>query len=100
MKRLGIVVTTVQDLDTVWQLVRAAHAKGVKVFVHLMGDGVQAIETSLYQPLCNAAEVTICRQSMDKLGFSPAINGQLKHWLTPPERIAELVVRCDRSMIF
>jgi 2,4-dienoyl-CoA reductase-like NADH-dependent reductase (Old Yellow Enzyme family) len=100
MKTLGILVTTLQDLDTVYQLVRAAHAKGVKVFVHLMGSGVQAIETSVYNNLCNAAEVTICRQSAHRLSLTSAKGDPLDRLMTPPDRIADLVERCDRSMIF
>lgn len=100
MKRLGLLITTPDDLDSVWQLARAARAKGVEIYIHLTGNGVNAAGTPLFQDLRNMATVTICRQSAEKQGLSADFIEHSGDLLTGPEHIAAMVQRCDRSMIF
>lgn len=96
MKRLGLLITSSNDLDSVWRLAHAARTKGVELHIHLTGDGVNAARTPVFQRLCTSATVTICRQSALQYGLPET----LADLWTGPDQITAMVSRCDRSMIF
>lgn len=100
MKRLGLLITSPDDLDSVLQLTRAARAKGVDLYIHLTGDGVNAAGTPHFQDLRNIATITICRQSAEQQGLPADFIEHLGDLLTGPEHITAMVQRCDRSIVF
>ena len=100
MKRLGIVIASPDDLPIIRQLVRAARAKGVVIDIHLTGNGILAADDPQFGGLCSTATVTICRKSATHKGLSAVMAKHYGDLMTDEDPIADIVDRCNRSMIF
>lgn len=99
MKTLGIVITTDRYPQYIDSMVRAAHAKGVTVHVHLTGVGVRLIQYLAFDALSELAQITICRRSADTEQLSVQLQMRYAQMLTAADEMLRLINECDRHLV-
>ena len=99
LKSLGIVIASDRYPQYVGPLVRAAHAKGVAVHVHLTGLGVRLIQSIALDALANVAQITICRSSADTQRVPVQLQMRYTQMLTRADEMVRLINECDRHVV-
>jgi len=99
MKTLGILITSEQFAKYAAPMVRAAHAKGVAVHIHLTGSGVLLTRSTDFDTLAQLAQITICRESAVFHQLKDQLRVDLGKLLARPDQMSRLMERCDRHVV-
>lgn len=99
MKTLGIVIASDRYPQYIGPMVRAAHAKGIAVHVHLTGIGVRLIQSIEIDALADVAQITICRSSADTQQIPALLQMRYSQMLTRSDGMVRLINDCDRHVV-
>jgi hypothetical protein len=100
-RKLGILVATVQHMASVGQLAQSARAKGVSVWVCLIGPAIGGFSQEAFEQLAVLSRITICRDAQDGASIPedllPVVDPGM---LISSQRMLEQLARCDRWVVF
>ena len=99
-KRLGIYVTSDQEMENLLQLCRAATKKGVKVAVFLTHIGTRLSEHPRFEELEKLADVALCKVGFEANGLTGPPEGFANASLSSQSWHAEMIYDCDRYLTF
>ena len=99
MKTLGILITSDRYPQYIGPMVRAAHAKGLAVHMHLTGPGVRLIKSIDLDTLTELARITICRYSTDVHQVTDRLRKRYEQMMTRTEEMMRLIDNCDRHVV-
>ena len=97
---LGILVHSTHYFEHVHMLARAAIAKGKRVHIHLLQEGVLFVREKTFHRLCQLVQVTICEKSAADLTACHQIESipSLRH--TSSRNLVDILTDCDRWVTF
>ena len=99
MSHLGILVHSTARIDWVFQLAKAACARGKTVWVHFAENGVFELCDREIEKLSQYGKVTICIASAERFGLQQRLSRRCGANLAPPSVVAELVRACERHVV-
>ena len=99
MKTLGILITSDRYPQYIVPMVRAAHARGLAVHLHLTGCGVRLIQSIDLDTLTELARITICRDSAASHRMTDRLAGRYARLLTRADEMVRLIHGCDRHVV-
>jgi hypothetical protein len=98
-KTLGIMVNTDKYLDYLFELVKAAHKKDIKIRIFFTGPGVLLTQEAKFNQLVGLGKLTVCDVSFRANGLSGKVPGVgFKDFVTQAAN-AEMVANCDRYIV-
>lgn len=99
-EKLGIFVSTADNMTHVLGLAKAARAAGKEVDVFLTGDGVDLTQDPRISELIDAARVGVCEVSYIAKGYKgKEVVGLVDKDFVTQARNAEMVDECDRYLV-
>ncbi len=99
-EKLGILVGTDKHLDYVINLTKAAHAKGKTVEIFFTGYGVYLTQKPEFEQLVGKAKLSVCDVSFRAYGLSGDVPGVGFKDFATQARNAEMMIECDRYVVF
>ena len=97
---LGILATSDKHLEYILSLTKAAHQKGKEVKIFFTGNAVRLTQVPEYAQLVDKACLSICETSFRSRGLKGKVMGVDFKDFTTQVRNAELMVNCDRYVVF
>ena len=100
-RKLGILVASARHTGSVGQLIISARAKGVSVWVCLVGPAIGALPAEAVMKLAGLARLAICRDAQDGMAIPENLRGAAGQCLMiSSKQMLELLARCDRWVVF
>lgn len=99
MKTLGILITSDQCPQHILPMVRAAHARGLTVHMHLTGAGVCLIPTINLDVIKKLARITICRDSAAFHKIHSRIHEVYDPMMIRAGQLADIISQWDRHVV-
>ncbi len=99
-RKLCILVQSGRYFNYLEELTKAADIKGKEVKIHLLGTGVEFIESTDFHHLTHRAQITICSTSFEKrfTGRIPTVPKGVK--FVRPGQITDILQWSDRCVVF
>ena len=99
-KKLGLYVTSNQNLDKVIKLCRAARKKDVSVAVFFTHIGTRLSKDPRFTELTTLATVALCKVGFEANALQPPVEGLDDKAFASQSWHAEMILDCDRYLTF
>jgi hypothetical protein len=99
VKTLGLLVTSDRFPDYVVHMVRAAHAKGLLVRIHMTGSAVRLMHHPEVAALAPIANISICRRSAADYQVTDHGGASGGSFRLFSDQIARFIEGCDRHVV-
>jgi hypothetical protein len=97
-QKLGILVNSLDFVDHVIELARAANAKGKGVRIHLSMQGIFMMQDKSFDELSRIAGITVCRESVESMDLPDNIRKNTSDLMVESSELSQVLADCSRCV--